>query len=67
MRQAMGLHTVEMLHVLREAPCPEPANEHEAFKKANNKSFFRIVLHLLSLIHISSPRDGLLSRMPSSA
>ena len=23
--------------------------------------------HILSLIHISSPRDGLLSRMPSSA
>ena len=35
MRQAMGLHALEMLHVLDGAPCPEPANEREAWKKAN--------------------------------
>ena len=39
MRQAMGLHALEMLHVLDEAPCPEPANEREAWKKANNNLF----------------------------
>ena len=29
MRQAMGLHALEVLHVLDGAPCPEPANERE--------------------------------------
>ena len=39
MRQAMGRHALEMLHVLDGAPCPEPANEREAWKKANNNLF----------------------------
>ena len=39
MRQAMGLHALEMLHVLDGAPCPEPANGREAWKKANNNLF----------------------------
>ena len=39
MRQAMCLHALEMLRVLDEAPCPEPANEREIWKKANNIFF----------------------------
>ena len=36
MRQSMGIHALEMLHVLDGALCPEPANEREAWKKTNN-------------------------------
>ena len=39
MRQAMGLHALEMLHVLGGAPCSEPTKEREAWKKANNNLF----------------------------
>ena len=35
----MGLHVLEMLHVFDGAPYPEPTNEREAWKKANNNIF----------------------------
>ena len=38
-----------------------------ATKDEQLASFSRLMFEALSLIHISSPRDGLLSRMPSSA
>ena len=39
MHQAMGFHALEMLQVLDGTPCPGPANEREAWKKANNNLF----------------------------
>mgnify|MGYP000841180962 CR=1 FL=1 len=33
----------------------------------DNQGKLKAYMHSLSLIHISEPRDGLLSRMPSSA
>ena len=45
MRQAMGLYALEMLHLPGWALCPEPANEREVWKKANNNLFFRPFLH----------------------
>ena len=53
MRQAMGLHELEMLHVLDGAPCPEPAHEREAWKNANNNLFSVLFFMTEGSAHIS--------------
>ena len=49
----MGLHALEMLHVLDGAPCPEPGNEREASKKANNNIFSILFFMTEGSVHIT--------------
>ena len=53
MRQAIGLHALEMLHVLDRAPCHEPANEREAWKKANTYLFLVLFFMTERSAHIT--------------